>query len=53
MPLNLFFPTHFVLFPSFYPKPLYKSLHQSFVYSFITLLPSESGVTLHYSTILP
>ena len=35
----------------FYPKPLYKSLHQSFVYSFITLLPSESGVPLHYSTI--
>ena len=37
----------------FYPKPLYKSLHQSFLYSFITSLPSESGVTLHYSTILP
>ena len=37
----------------FYPKPLYKSLHQSFFYSFITILPSESGVTLHYSTILP
>ena len=36
----------------FYPKPLYKSLHQSFFYSFITILPSESGVTLHYSTIL-
>jgi hypothetical protein len=35
----------------FYPKPLYKSLHQSFFYSFITILPSESGVTLHYSTI--
>ena len=34
-------------------KPLYKSLHQSFFYSFITILPSESGVTLHYSTILP
>jgi hypothetical protein len=32
---------------------LYKSLHQSFFYSFITILPSESGVTLHYSTILP
>jgi hypothetical protein len=32
----------------FYPKPLYKSLHQSFFYSFITILPSESGVTLHY-----
>ena len=29
----------------FYPKPLYKSLHQSFFYSFITILPSESGVT--------
>jgi hypothetical protein len=28
----------------FYPKPLYKSLHQSFFYSFITILPSESGV---------
>ena len=37
----------------FLPKPLYKSLHQSFFYSFITVLPSESGVTLHYSTILP
>ena len=37
----------------FYPKPLNKSLHQSFFYSFITILPSESGVTLHYSTILP
>jgi hypothetical protein len=37
----------------FYQKPLYKSLHQSFFYSFITILPSESGVTLHYSTILP
>jgi hypothetical protein len=34
-------------------KPLYKSLHQSFFYSFITILPSESGITLHYSTILP
>jgi hypothetical protein len=33
--------------------PLHKSLHQSFFYSFITILPSESGVTLHYSTILP
>jgi hypothetical protein len=37
----------------FYPKPLYKSLHQSFFYSFITILPSENGATLHYSTILP
>jgi hypothetical protein len=37
----------------FYQKPLYKSLHQSFFYSFITILPSESGVTLHYSTMLP
>ena len=37
----------------FYQKPLYKSLHQSFFYAFITILPSESGVTLHYSTILP
>jgi hypothetical protein len=36
-----------------YQKPLYKSLHQSFFYSFITILPSESGVTLHCSTILP
>jgi hypothetical protein len=35
----------------FYQKPLYKSLHQSFFYSFITILPSERGVTLHYSTI--
>jgi hypothetical protein len=34
----------------FYPKTLYKSLHQSFFYSFITILPAESGVTLHYST---
>jgi hypothetical protein len=37
----------------FYQNPLYKSLHQSFFYSFITILPSESGATLHYSTILP
>ena len=37
----------------FYQKPLYKSLHQSFFYSFITIWPSESGVALHYSTILP
>ena len=37
----------------FYLKPWYKSLHQSFFYSFITILPSESGVTLDYSTILP
>jgi hypothetical protein len=37
----------------FYQKPLYKSLPQSFFYSFITILPSESGVTLHYSTIFP
>ena len=29
----------------FYQKPLYKSLHQSFFYSFVTILPSESGVT--------
>jgi hypothetical protein len=36
----------------FYQKPLYKSLHQSFFYSFITILPPESGATLHYSTIL-
>ena len=35
----------------FYQKPLYKSLHQSFFYSFITILPSERGVTLYYSTI--
>ena len=28
----------------FYQKPLYKSLHQSFFYSLITILPSESGV---------
>ena len=32
----------------FYPKPLYKSLCQSFFYSFITILPSESGVTLDF-----
>jgi hypothetical protein len=31
----------------------YKWLHQSFFYSFITILPSESGVTLDYSTIFP
>ena len=37
----------------FSQKPLYKSLPQSFFYSFITIFPSESGVTLHYSTILP
>jgi hypothetical protein len=37
----------------FCPKSLYKSLHQSFFYSFITILPSESGATLHYCTILP
>ena len=30
----------------FYQKPLYKSLHQSFVYSLITILSSESGVFL-------
>ena len=30
---------------------IYKSLHQSFFYSFITILSSESGVTLEYSTI--
>ena len=35
----------------FYLKPLYKSLHQSFCYSFITILPSESGATLDYCTI--
>jgi hypothetical protein len=29
----------------FYQKPLYKSLHQLFFYSFITILPPESGVT--------
>ena len=32
---------------------IYKSLHQSFFYSFITILPSERGFTLHYSTIFP
>ena len=37
----------------FYRKPLYKSLHQSFFYSFITILPSESGVALHSSTSVP
>ena len=37
----------------FYPKLLYKSLRQSFLYSFITILPSESGVTHDYSTIFP
>jgi hypothetical protein len=34
-------------------KPLNKSLHQSFFYSFITILPSESGVTLDYCMIFP
>jgi uncharacterized protein YgfB (UPF0149 family) len=34
-------------------KDSMKSLHQSFFYSFTTILPSESGVTLDYSTILP
>ena len=29
----------------FYPKPLYKSFHQSFFYSFTTILPSKSGIT--------
>ena len=33
----------------FYQKPLYKSLHRSFFFSFITFLPSESGVTLHFT----
>jgi hypothetical protein len=42
-----------LVFCCFYPKPLYKSPHQSFFYSFITILPSESGVALHYCTILP
>ena len=37
----------------FYPKPLCKSLHQSFFYSFITILPSESSAILHCCTILP
>jgi hypothetical protein len=27
----------------FYPKPFYKSLHQSFFYSFITILPSTQS----------
>jgi hypothetical protein len=31
--------------------PLYS--FQSFFYSFIAILPSESGDTLHYRTILP
>ena len=31
----------------FYQKPLYKTLHQSFFYSFITILPSESGPLQH------
>jgi hypothetical protein len=30
----------------------FRGYHQSFFYSFITILPSESGVTLKYSTIL-
>jgi hypothetical protein len=35
----------------FYQKPLYKSLHQSFFYSFITILPSETEkVVLHSIT---
>ena len=32
---------------------LFFSSSSSFFYSFITILPSKSGVTLHYSTILP
>ena len=28
----------------FYPKPLYKSLHQSIFYSFITILPSDLAI---------
>ena len=35
----------------FLSETLYKSLHQSFFYSFIVILPSESGVTLDYNTI--
>jgi hypothetical protein len=30
----------------FYPKPLYKSLHHSLFYLFLTVLPSESSGTL-------
>jgi len=55
-PPHLNFDTFHVLWLSdfiFYPKPSYISLHQSFFYSFITILPSESGVTLHYSTFFP
>jgi len=37
----------------FLSETLYKSLHQSFFYSFTTILPSESGVTLDYSMLLP
>ena len=47
-------------FPHFVPirfyflsKPLNKSLHQSFLYSFITILHSQSGVTLDYCMIFP
>jgi hypothetical protein len=42
-----------ILFSIWKRKPLYKSLHQSFFYSFITILPSESGVTLDYCMIFP
>ena len=40
-----------ILFPI--RNPYYKLLHQSFFFSFITILPSESGVALDYSTIFP
>ena len=34
-------------------NPYINRFTNHFFYSFITILPSESGVTLHYSTILP
>jgi hypothetical protein len=44
-----------ILFSIRNPYIIYQSLHQSFLYSFTTILqvPSESGVTLDYGTILP
>jgi hypothetical protein len=35
----------------FYPKPLYKSLHQSFFYSFIKKTPHPQKVVLHSITV--
>ena len=54
LPLQLWvntFPRFVAIRFYFLSKTLYKSLHQSFFYSFITVLPLESGITLEYSTI--